>query len=143
MRRPFIRHYLEMLAAMMAGMLVLGPLGMIAAGSLGWSQAFERTEPMALAMATEMSVGMVAWMRFRGHGWGPALEMCLAMFVPFLVLFVPYWLGVIGEGAVMVLGHVLMLPAMALVMLRRPEEYGGQRLDEALRQPSRYEADTN
>lgn len=118
--RQFWRHYLQMLAAMVVAMMILEPLRMVVVDALGWSGAFDRVEPLALAMAAEMSVGMVAWMRFRGHGWQPTLEMCAAMFVPFLVLFVPYWAGVLGADAVMVGGHVLMLPAMALVLLRRP-----------------------
>lgn len=124
---PFVRHYLQMLAAMGVGMLVLEPVRMMAASALGWTEVFEQTEPMALAMAAEMSIGMAVWMRFRRHGWTPVAEMCLAMFVPFLVLFIPLWAGLIGGTAVMVIGHVLMLPAMAIVMLRRPEEYGGRR----------------
>jgi hypothetical protein len=46
-----------------------------------------------------------------------------AMYLPFLVLFVPLALGLIGEGALMLWGHVLMLPAMAAAMLLRPHEY--------------------
>lgn len=126
MTRPFLRHYLEMLAAMAAGMLVLEPVRMLASAALGWSTLFDRTEPLAMAMATEMSIGMAVWMRFRGHGWTPILEMCLAMFAPFLLLFVPLWAGLIGRDGVMLAGHLLMLPAMALVMLRRREEYGGR-----------------
>jgi hypothetical protein len=81
---------------------------------------------MAVAMATEMSVGMAVWMRYRRHRWAPILEMCAAMYAAFLILFLPYWAGVLGAGGVMVGGHVLMLPAMALVMLRRAEEYAGR-----------------
>lgn len=123
MNRHFWRHYLEMVAAMFVAMMVLEPLRMVVVGALGWSGAFDRVEPLALAMATEMSAGMIAWMRFRGHGWAPTLEMCAAMFVPFLVLLVPHWAGALSADAVMVGGHVLMLPAMALVMVRRPQEY--------------------
>jgi hypothetical protein len=38
------------------------------------------------------------------------------MYAPFVLLFAPYWLGAIDASAVMIGGHVLMLPAMALVM---------------------------
>jgi hypothetical protein len=124
MIRPFLRHHLQMLAAMVVGMLVLEPVRMVAADALGWSGFFARTEPLALAMATGMSLGMIAWIRYRGHRWRVMLEMCLAMFVPFLALFVPLWAGAMSGDVVVVVGHVLMLPAMALVMLRRPNEYG-------------------
>jgi flagellar biosynthetic protein FliP len=74
-------------------------------------------------MATNMSVGMAAWMRFRGHSWRGIAEMSGSMYLPFVVLLVPYWAGMVGEGALTTWGHVLMLPAMAAVMLLRPEEY--------------------
>jgi hypothetical protein len=122
--RAFVCHFVEMVAAMGVGMLVLGPLWMLATEALGWSATFDHTVPMALAMATEMSIGMAVWMRFRRHGWTPTLEMCAAMFVPFLLLFVPLWAGLVGRGTVMLLGHLLMLPAMWAVMWRRREEYG-------------------
>lgn len=121
MNRHFWRHYLEMVAAMVVGMMVLEPLRMVVVGALGWSAAFDRVELLALAMATEMSAGMIAWMRFRGQGWASTLHMCAAMFVPFLVLLVPHWAGVLSADVVMVGGHVLMLPAMALVLLSRPQ----------------------
>jgi len=133
MTRPFLRHYLEMLAAMLAGMLVLEPVRMLAVSALGGSAVFERTEASALAMATEMSLGMAAWMRFRGHAWAPIVEMCLAMFAPFVILFVPMWSGMIGGDAVMMAGHLLMLPAMLLVMWRRREEYAGRPVRELSR----------
>lgn len=122
--RHFWRHYVAMVVAMVAGMMVLEPLRMVAVGALGWSAWFDQLEPAALAMATEMSIGMAAWMRFRRHRWRSIVEMSAAMYGPFVVLFVPYWLGILNDTGVMVAGHVLMLPAMALVMLRRPQEYG-------------------
>ena len=66
-----------------------------------------------LVMATNMAIGMGAWMRFRGHSWRGIAEMSAAMYVPFVVLLVPFWAGAIGEHTLMTWGHVLMLPAMA------------------------------
>ena len=77
----------------------------------------------ALIMATNMTVAMSAWMKVRRHGWRPIAEMGAAMYVPFLVLFVPLALGLIGTGGLMLWGHLLMLPAMAAAMLLRPHEY--------------------
>jgi hypothetical protein len=121
--RRFIRHYLEMVLAMVAGMVVLGPLESVALGALGASHALDRPELNVLVMATNMTVAMSAWMRFRGHTWAPVAEMAAAMYLPFVVLFVPLWLGTITEATLMFAGHLLMLPAMALAMLLRREEY--------------------
>jgi flagellar biosynthetic protein FliP len=116
--RHFARHYLEMVAAMLAGMVVLGPLE-----GLVWPGLTARADVGVLVMATNMSIGMAAWMRFRGHSWRGIAEMSGSMYLPFAVLLVPFWAGAIGEHALMTWGHVLMLPAMAAVMLLRPGEY--------------------
>jgi flagellar biosynthetic protein FliP len=74
-------------------------------------------------MATNMAIGMGAWMRFRGHTWPAILEMSAAMYLPFAVLFVPYWTGAVSGSVVMDAGHLLMLPLMALAMVWRRHEY--------------------
>jgi flagellar biosynthetic protein FliP len=45
------------------------------------------------------------------------------MYASFVVLFPAYWLGSLSGHNVMLAGHLLMLPAMALAMLHRREEY--------------------
>ena len=99
---------------MMVGMLVLGPF---------WTPA--RTDLAAGWMATTMSVAMAVWMWHRGHGPAAIGEMTAAMYAPFLVLLIPWWAGLLPGEAVILGGHVLMLPAMVLVMLRRIGEYTG------------------
>ena len=113
--RGFVVHYLQMLAAMIVGMLVLEPVSMLL-GDVG-------IEVHTLLMATWMSVGMTAWMAWKRHGWPSIVEMSLAMYLSFVVLFPAYWLGALSGMAVMIVGHALMLPAMALAMLHRREEY--------------------
>jgi len=121
--RQFVRHYLEMIVAMVVGMVALGPLWTLALDAAGTPALLDRPELNALVMATNMTVAMSAWMHYRGHGWRATAEMAAAMYVPFLVLFPPLWLGVIDSGTMVVAGHVLMLAAMAGVMLLRPHEY--------------------
>ena len=115
----FARHYLEMVVAMFVGMAVLGPLE-----NLVWPALDDRVDVHAMVMATNMAIGMGAWMRFRGHWWPAIAEMSAAMYLPFVVLLVPFWAGLLGEHALMTWGHLLMLPAMAAVLLLRPDEYG-------------------
>lgn len=120
--RYFVRHFVEMVAAMVVGMLVLGlalkPL-------LGLSDVFQRADLSALVMATNMTIGMSVWMRYRGHGWASIAEMGAAMYVPFAVLVVPFWAGVLPGHVIMLGGHALMLAAMAVAMLHRRDEYMG------------------
>jgi hypothetical protein len=123
--RQFVRHLLEMLAAMVAGMAVLGAAIRLIFALLGYSYSdvAEQTELRALVMATNMVVGMSLWMRHRGHGWASIGEMAAAMYLPFIVLFVPFWAGLLSSGGVLGFGHVLMLAGMVVAMLYRRDEY--------------------
>ena len=120
----FVRHYLEMVVAMFVSM---GVLAAVTAGveALTGLELPGSPEFAAFKMAFDMSVGMVIWMRYRGHGWPATLEMVGAMFAP-AVLLAPLTLtGVIAGGVLMIATHVAMLPLMFVVMLRRRAEYGG------------------
>jgi len=118
--KHFLRHYVEMVVAMFVGMGVLAfPVGW-AVDSVGAdSDAF-----MFLQMATTMTVPMVAWMMYRGHGWRAGAEMSAAMFVPTFAAIGALTTGLLTDVGVLMLGeHVAMLLAMAGVMLLRPAEY--------------------
>ena len=121
----FVQHLLEMTIAMFVGMFALGMPAETMFESLGWTAVTEDLVPRTLLMATYMSIGMAAWMRIRGCGWPAILEMSLAMYVPFLVMYPFYATGVASTTAVMVVGHVLMTPAMVVAMLFRLDEYTG------------------
>jgi flagellar biosynthetic protein FliP len=111
----FVGHYLEMVAAMVVGMVALAPL---------WPQAWlVRADVDAVVMATNMTVAMVAWMRIRRHPWPRTLEMAAVMYLPFLALLVPYWLGALTGTALMVAGHVIMFPLMLAAMVWRRRDY--------------------
>ena len=125
--RHLVRHYLEMVAAMIIGMVVLGPLWSLGLNALGAPALLDRPELNALVMATNMTVAMSGWMRYRRHRWAATAEMAAAMFVPFIVLFIPLWLGLLSSGGLIILGHVLMLIGMAAAMLLRAVEYAGHR----------------
>jgi len=114
--RSFVRHLAEMLAAMVVGMVVLGPLWRLPAALA------ERADVAAFVMATDMSVAMAVWMWHRGHGAAATGEMVAAMYAPFAVLLIPWWAGLVPGDVVLMGGHILMLPAMVAVMLRRHDE---------------------
>jgi hypothetical protein len=137
MNRHFIRHYAEMVVAMFAGMFILGAPAALALRALGSSTSELRTDAPALlllGMAVTMTVPMVAWMRHRGHAWVPCTEMAAAMFLPTFGVIALLWGGVIEDfGTLMMLEHVVMLPAMLLAMLLRRDEYShGQHAQHAL-----------
>jgi hypothetical protein len=117
------RHYVEMVIAMAIGMVALHPVWTVVLDAFGWSTFLDSPEAMAMVMATDMTIAMTAWMRFRGHSWRPCIEMGAAMYLPFLLLFVPMWAGLVDSGGMLLWGHVLMLFAMAGAMATRPDEY--------------------
>src|SRR3954467_810288 len=98
--RHLVRHYLEMVAAMLVGMVALGPVW-----TLVWPGWMAITGVGVLGMATNMAIGMAAWMAFRKHSPVAIAEMAAAMYLPFAALLVPYWAGVISSGAVFTAGH--------------------------------------
>lgn len=121
----FARHYLEMVVAMLLGMMILGPLEGALLDPLGWSSVRAIAELDALVMATNMTVPMVGWMVYRRHSWAASALMAAAMYVSFIVVFPLLWLDLLSAGGVLVGGHLLMLPAMAAAMLVRRDEYLG------------------
>ena len=108
----FIRHYIEMVVVMFAGMLMLGLPGEAALRAIGSGTPELRHDAPSLVflgMMATMTIPMVAWMRYRGHRWQPTL---LAT-------------GVMSFAALMGLEHVAMLLGMLLAMLLRVDEYTG------------------
>ncbi|MFD0662791.1 DJ-1/PfpI family protein [Thermocatellispora tengchongensis] len=120
----FAWHFLEMVVAMLAGMLVLGAALSAVLGAVGWDYSHAEHPVLgSLEMVLAMSLGMAAWMRYRRHSRVSILEMVAAMFAPLVVLVPLLWAGAVSGATTMALLHVLMLPAMLIVMLRRREEY--------------------
>ena len=113
-----VRQNLEMVVAMLIGMVALGLLQQLA-----WQSLNFYSDVGVLVIATDMAISMGAWMRLRGHSWRGIAEMSASMYAPFIVLLVPYWTGAIRGAELMAWGHLLMLPAVALVMYLRRAEY--------------------
>ena len=127
--RKFARHYVEMIVAMLLGMLVLGfalsaPLELVGVDVSSWDT--EAPELLLLGMAFTMTVPMVAWMRHRGHGWARSWEMTAAMFLPSFAAIGLLWTDLETDiHALLEIQHVTMFPGMLLVMLLRRHEYTG------------------
>ncbi len=122
--KHFIRHYVEMVVAMFLGMAVLWMPAEWALQAVGTSWDDLSDAAMFLGMATIMTVPMIAWMIYRGHGRRANAEMAAAMFLPTFAVIGVMWADVITDvGALMVIEHAAMLLAMLGAMLLRPAEY--------------------
>ncbi len=119
----FMRHLLEMVVAMIAGMAVLG----VAIGVLGEPPGYANPFVEYGLMGAFMSAPMVAWMRHRGHSWSDGLEMTVAMLAPMIALVLPVELGVavpgLTEQSLLVLSHVAMIAGMVVLMIYRWDRY--------------------
>jgi hypothetical protein len=123
-RHNLVRHFVEMVLAMIVGMAVLGAVVQVICAGLGHSGFFLPYPGLrAPLMAMNMTIGMAVWMRHRGHGWAPIAEMSAAMFVPVAVLIGPFWAGALSGDTLLGAMHVLMLPAMVIAMRHRRDEY--------------------
>jgi len=127
--RRFARHYVEMVAAMFLGMAVLWLPSRLALGAAGLGPSeLHRDAPalMLLWMAVIMTVPMVAWMRHRGHGRMPCLEMAASMFLPTFGAIGLLAAGLVDDVMVLMsVEHVVMLPSMLVAMVLRRDEYTG------------------
>ena len=121
--RDLLRHFLEMVVAMIVGMVVFGAIVWGIFGLFGHSDLKHYAGLRAFVMVTNMTVGMSLWMRHRRHGWVAIGEMASAMFVPYAVLIGPFWAGALSGSALLGATHILMLPLMIAAMLHRREEY--------------------
>ena len=125
--RRFLRHYVEMVVAMFLGMVVLGIPAGWALGAVGssWSELNTHAPAlMLLGMAVTMTVPMVGWMRYRGHGWRANTEMSASMLVPTFAALALLQAGVVDDvDVLLVIEHVAMLLGMLGAMLLRPTEY--------------------
>ena len=109
----FLRHYLEMVVAMLLGMAVLyTPIEL----------AFDPSETIALlGMGATMTLPMVAWMRYRGHAWRLSAEMAAAMLAPTAVALA--LVGTVEFHTLMTFEHIAMFAGMFAAMLARRDEY--------------------
>ncbi len=121
----FTHHLLEMVVAMLAGMVVL-EVGIVVLGEPpGYSNLLVEYGLMGAAM----SASMVAWMRYRGHSWSDGMEMTLAMLVPMFALVLLLEPGAAGneteqsDHALMMLAHVAMVAGMIALMICRSDRY--------------------
>jgi len=118
----FGRHFAEMCIAMCVGVAVTNLL--LRSGA--WGTDLRQAWPgLSLAViSVGLTLPMAAWMRFRGMGWRPILEMSVAGIA---AVMVAAWLGVISASGVAV-GTVCGLACVAMFggMLLRLDTYTGR-----------------
>lgn len=123
--RRFLLHLLAVIIAMAAGMMTLFPLWLRAIRGAAADSWLVQIETSSLVMATTMALPVVVWMRIRRYRWRPTLELVVAVYAGFVLLFPFFWAGILAAGPVMLVGHVLMAVFVLVAMLFRRDEYAG------------------
>jgi hypothetical protein len=122
----FLLHYLEMCLACCVGGVTLGFAFFGGAALLGYPDLIVRAPYFStLMLAVILTVPMVAWMRFRHHGWRPSLEMGAATMGLGVVLIALGTIGVAPLSGMFEWVTRLACPVMLVPMLLRVRHYAG------------------
>ena len=113
--RRILLHFLEMQIPMGLGALVCYVLGRLIPASSSFATIYHPgTYLFATGDVLFLTVPVLAWMIFRGHGWRRSLEMAAAMLAPVAAIVV---LGELAGAAYLLWLVTAMYPAMCLGML--------------------------
>ena len=118
---PFWRHFVQMLAVMVAGMIGSAAI-FLTVIQMDWEEA-TASHPIAslLVIAAGMTVPMAVWMLSRGMGWRNTSEMAAAMILPVVPFLLLVWFDVTKSaqcGAYCLIGIAAML---GLMLYRRAD----------------------
>jgi hypothetical protein len=119
-------HRLAMCMVMCVGAVALSLVFFGAASLLGYTDLLQTAPELAvLVIALNLSVPMLAWMRYRGMAWQPTLEMAGSTMVVGLALIAAYWMDLIARTSLVEVQASLACPVMLAVMLVRFRLYSG------------------
>jgi hypothetical protein len=119
---PFWRHFLEMIAAMVVGMIATGAIFVSIVGLKSWDEVTTQYPTQALlAMAVGMTVPMVGWMLHRGMGWRNSYEMAAAMVLPVIPFLCLVWFNVTKSAQCGAYCSLTIVAMLGLMRYRRSE----------------------
>lgn len=111
----FLPHFLELQIPMVLGTLLCYLLSRLIPASSSYSAIYHPgTYSYAAGDVLFLTVPVVAWMSFRGHGWRHSLKMVVAMISPVVVIIV---LGELAAYDYLTWLLIAGYPAMSLGML--------------------------
>lgn len=119
---PFWRHFLQMLAVMIGGMVASAALFLAIVGLSTWDEVTIQYGTQALiVMAVGMTVPMAAWMLYRGMGWKNSYEMAAVMAIPVVPFLCLVWFDVTKSAQCGAYCAVTIVAMLALMFYRRRE----------------------
>jgi hypothetical protein len=127
--RRFLRHFAEMVIAMMVGMAGFGGVRALLNPTRFADVLRVHLDIRYLAMTAFMAVPMVMLMRHRRHGWARTAEMVGAMAAPVAAACLLWRVGLgavvpaLSDKALGTVSHLAMYTGMLLAMLYRFGDY--------------------
>src|SRR5829696_1255978 len=122
----FLWHYVQMCLAMCVGGAILSVAFFGGAALIGYPHLILQAPVFStLVLAINLSLAMVAWMRFRRHAWRPTLEMGSATTGLGIVLITMGALGFVPVSGMFEWVASLACPVMLIPMLLRLNLYSG------------------
>jgi hypothetical protein len=119
---PFWRHFLQMIAVMMGGMIVSAAVLLTVVGPKTWEEVTTQYGAQALiVMAVGMTVPMAVWMLYRGMGWKNTYEMAAVMAIPVIPFLCLVWFDVTKSAQCGAYCAVTVVAMLALMFYRRRE----------------------
>jgi glucose-6-phosphate-specific signal transduction histidine kinase len=122
----FLWHYVQMCLACCVGGMIMSVAFFGGPALIGYPDLIAQAPYLStLVLAINVSVPMVAWMRFRHHEWRPTLEMAGAPMGLGTILVAGGLLGIIPVSDMFEWVTSLACPVMLVPMLLRFNHYAG------------------
>jgi hypothetical protein len=114
--------FLELLGVAALSMILVDQITVAALVWLGAQAVLGDPAGIATIMTLDISVGTVLWMLHRRRTTRAIAAVVLAVAIAFALPLPAFWAGMIAGTTAVLVGHVLVVPALALVVALMPNE---------------------
>ncbi|TXK14814.1 hypothetical protein [Microbacterium wangchenii] len=128
--RPFGRWLsgtLESIGVATLSMILVSGLATAIASTIGASLFLQSPEGIAVVMTVDCALGLLIWMLHRRRTTRAIALAIGALAAAFALPLPPYFAGLISGDSAVLIGHVLVIPALALACAVLPRELGASR----------------
>jgi len=123
---------LELLIVATLSMLLVDQVTSAALAALDLTAVLLRPEGVAVVMTVDIAVGTTVWMLHRRRTTRSIVAVFGATAASFALSLVPFWLGLVSAMDAVILGHLLVIPALALTVAVLGRELGPVRYPDAV-----------
>jgi hypothetical protein len=114
----------ELVLAAALSMLLVDQVTSPALPDLGLTWLTENPFGLAVLMTFDITVGTAVWMMHRRRSARAILAMVVAVAVGFALPLLPYAIGLLSAPNAVLIGHLLVMPALAIAVALLPGDLG-------------------